>query len=127
MFTPDTRTGKQKTIDNIIKGIETATILLKAWSLSPEEHRRIQRELDNFQIELDVHRTGCDRAQTPIEYHLEEAELACHGRLMTEEEWQYVRSLWIQVGTTFAPCRPSVDAIKETEEDDFDRAMEFLK
>ncbi len=127
MTAPDRRTGRKKTIDDIVKGLQTAATLMQAWSLTTSEHTRIQRQLDELQVEVDVHRSGCDRAMSPIEWHLEEAANYCRGKKMSMDEWEYVRDLWAGVGVTLAPCKPAELDEKEPIDDNFDRAMELLK
>ncbi len=127
MIAPDRRTGGETTIRDIVKGIQTATILVRTATLTTNAYARIQRQLDELQNEVDVHRSGCDRAMSPIEWHLEEAANYCRGKKMSMDEWEYNRDLWAGVGVTLAPCKPHVEEDVNPIDDTFDRAMELLK
>jgi len=118
--------GKERAVEDAITALEEATIHLRGWSLSQLEHTNIQCALDDFQMVLDAHRTGCHRSQTPLEYHLQQAASLTRGRMMSEDEWQYNRDLWVQIGQALAPCRAPRENADDTEEDSFDRAMRMF-
>jgi hypothetical protein len=63
-----------------------------------------------------------------FEYHMEQAADMIRGRQMTEDEWGKYRQLWAGVGMTLAPCKPgAVDSDKDSTDDAYDRAMDFLQ
>lgn len=65
---------------------------------------------------------------THLEEVLEEAQSLCRGRMMTEDEWQRIRGLWIDIGMALGPCRPPEAAdLRSGDTTDYDRAMKGLK
>ena len=61
---------------------------------------------------------------THLEEVLEEAQGLCRGRMMTEDEWQRIRGLWIDIGMALGPCRPPEKI--DPEDDTFDKSMEMF-